>query len=150
MDPTAHRKVDLLGAVVANAYNLLIIAMFLARLADAPRVAYWLGLIALFSVVPLSYMLVTARAARRPPIYFIWLGLMILFQLAEVTLDYILVVEFRDVRWAVILYVVFFFAATGGMIGLASLAGKRWAVVTVVTFLAMAALAFVQRAVTGL
>ena len=149
MDPTAHRKVDLLGAVVANAYNLLIIAMFLARLADAPRVAYWLGLIALFSVVPLSYMLVTARAARRPPIYFIWLGLMILFQLAEVTLDYILVLEFRQVRWVVVLYVMLFFAATGGMIGLASLAGKRWAVATVVTFLVMAVLAFVQRAVTG-
>ena len=44
----------------------------------------------------------------------------------------------------------FIFAATGGMIGVASLAGAGWAIAAVILFLIMAVLAFVQRAVTGL
>jgi hypothetical protein len=50
----------------------------------------------------------------------------------------------------VIGYVTFFFAATGGMIGVASLASAGWAIAAVILFLVMAVLAFVQRAVTGL
>jgi len=44
----------------------------------------------------------------------------------------------------------FFFGATGGMIGAAAQAGKPWAIVTVLTFLVMATLAFIQRSMTGL
>jgi hypothetical protein len=44
----------------------------------------------------------------------------------------------------------FFFAATGGMIGVASQAGKSWSMATTIVFLIMAILAFVQRGVTGL
>jgi hypothetical protein len=44
----------------------------------------------------------------------------------------------------------FFFGATGGMIGVAAQAGRLWTSVTGVIFLTMAALAFIQRAMTGL
>jgi len=43
-----------------------------------------------------------------------------------------------------------FFAGTGGMVGVASLAGRGWTIAAAVLFLAMGILAFVQRAVTGL
>jgi len=43
-----------------------------------------------------------------------------------------------------------FFSGTGGMIGVASQAGRAWAVPTIVLFLMMTALSFVQRAVTGI
>jgi len=46
----------------------------------------------------------------------------------------------------VISYVTFFFAAAGGMIGVANLAGSGWAIAAVILFLIMAVLAFVQRA----
>ena len=38
----------------------------------------------------------------------------------------------------------------GGMIGVAAQAGKPWAIVTALTFLIMAMLAFTQRSMTGL
>jgi hypothetical protein len=44
----------------------------------------------------------------------------------------------------------FFFAATGGMIGVASQAGKSWAITTVIVFFVVAILAFIQRGITGL
>jgi hypothetical protein len=83
-------------------------------------------------------------------IYFVWLALMIMFLLFELIVDDILRIDFRAVRWAVVPYVVFFFAATGGMIGVAMQAGKRWTRLTCAMFLIMGALAFVQRGVTGL
>ena len=44
----------------------------------------------------------------------------------------------------------FFFAATGGMIGVAVQAGKPWTILTCIEFFFMAVLAFVQRGITGL
>jgi len=49
-----------------------------------------------------------------------------------------------------ILYVMCFFAGTGGLIGIASLAGKRWGTAAIVLFLVMTFLAFFQRAKTGM
>jgi hypothetical protein len=75
---------------------------------------------------------------------------MILFLFFELVVDDILRVDFRSVNWAVVPYVMFFFAATGGMIGVASQAGKSWAITTVIVFFIMAILAFIQRGITGL
>ncbi|MGB3860995.1 MAG: hypothetical protein WBE11_19670 [Candidatus Aminicenantaceae bacterium] len=67
----------------------------------------------------------------------------------ELLLDYVLKVDFRQNQGIVILYVTLFFAGTGGMIGVASHAGKVWTVVTVISFLIMSILAFIQRNITG-
>jgi hypothetical protein len=58
-------------------------------------------------------------------------------------------VEFRQTQWMVIGFVVLFFAGAGGMIGVASLAGREWTLSAIVLFLITAILAFVQRAMTG-
>lgn len=141
---------NLIGAVVANVNNLLIIALLLARIAKRDRLEYWLGLLFIFSILPLGYLFLSGFFQKRPFIYFLWLGLMIFYLILELFLDYILKIDFRNTRWMVITYVTIFFGATGGMIGLASLAGRGWMLITVITFLIMAVLAFVQRAITGM
>lgn len=140
----------LLGAIVAVADNLLIISLLLARLAGKPRVEYWLGVILILSIVPLLYLLISSSRTGQPLIYYTWLGLMIFFLCVELLLDYVLQVQFRTVRWMAITYVMLFFGATGGMIGVASRAGRGWMLGAVLTFLIMAAVAFYQRAKTGL
>ncbi|MFC1948611.1 hypothetical protein ACFLW0_00315 [Chloroflexota bacterium] len=75
---------------------------------------------------------------------------MIVFIIVEFLLDWYPKVDFRENLTIIIPYVMLFFGATGGMIGVASLAGKRWVVITVASFLIMAVLAFVQRQVTGM
>jgi len=55
----------------------------------------------------------------------------------------------RLVRWLVIPYVTLFFAATGGMIGIASRAGKVWTIAAALSFFAMTILSLVQRHITG-
>ena len=56
----------------------------------------------------------------------------------------------KRVRWMVITYVVLFFAGAGGLVGIASNAGKPWSIIAIVLFLIMTVLTFVQRAVTGM
>jgi hypothetical protein len=75
---------------------------------------------------------------------------MLAWLIVEALLDYILKVDFRNVRWMVISYVVLFFAGTGGMLGVARYAGRGWSISTIILFLIMAVLTFVQRAGTGM
>lgn len=59
---------------------------------------------------------------------------MLAYLVVEFMLDYVLKFEFRQSQRLVIPYVMLFFAGTGGMIGVASHAGKSWYIVTIVSF----------------
>jgi hypothetical protein len=144
------RTANLVGAITANVYMLLIIAVFSVRIVGWVGAGRWIGIVSSLVLIPLIYFFVVGLKTDRRAIYFVWLMLMSLFALFELIVDDILQVDFRSVRWAVVPYVMFFFAATGGMIGVASQAGKRWTRLTCAVFLIMAALAFVQRGITGL
>jgi hypothetical protein len=141
---------NLVGAITTNVYMLLIIAMFTARILKCLEIGRWIGIASSLVLIPLIYLFIVGLKTDRHLIYFMWLLLMILFTLFELIVDDILKVDFRSVRWEVIPYVMFFFAATGGMIGVAILAGKPWNILTYVMFFIMAVLAFVQRGITGL
>ena len=144
------RVSDLVGAITANVYMILIIVMFVARILGWLEIGRWVGLASSLVLIPLVYLFIVGLKTDRQAIYFVWLALMILFALFELIVDDILRVDFRSVQRAVIPYVMFFFAATGGMIGVAAQAGKPWSIVTSIVFLIMAVLAFVQRGITGL
>lgn len=77
--------------------------------------------------------------------YYIQLGRMVLFILFELILDYILGFDFRHNRWMVVGYATLFFAAIGGIIGLASLMGKSYNLVAIVMFFLVGFLAIFQR-----
>jgi len=120
----------LIGAITANVYMLLVMAVFIARILGQFQTGQWIGLASTLALIPLAYLFVVGLNTNRRRIYFVWLGLMILFVLFELIVDHILSIDFRSIQWAVALYVMFFFGATGGMIGVAAQAGKPWAVVT--------------------
>jgi len=144
------RVSDLVGAITANVYMLLIIIMFVARILGWLEVGRWVGIASSLVLFPLVYLFIVGFKTDRQVIYFVWLALMILFALFELIVDDILKIDLRSSQRVVIPYVMFFFAATGGMIGVASHAGKPWTIVTSAIFLIMATLAFVQRSVTGM
>lgn len=141
---------DLIGAIAAVLIYVLVILVLSARLAGSPRTEYGLGLALLFVALPLVYLLVIAAGHARPPLYYVQLSLMVGYLVVELLLDYVLKLEFRSVRWMTIGYVVLFFGGTGGMIGVASHAGKPWTYSAIGLFLSMAILAFIQRAKTGM
>ncbi len=143
-------RVNLYGAITANVINISTILLFVARLLEKPEIGHWIGIIIQFTIIPLFYLLYAARSLNRARIYYIQVSLMIVFIIVEFLVDWYPKIEFRNNLLIVIPYVMLFFGATGGMIGVASLAGKRWTVVTVLSFLIMLALAFIQRQITGM
>jgi hypothetical protein len=142
-------KINLLGALVAIAFYISASLVFIFRLLHKPQYGYWIGFFEFLLAVPLIYLLLTAPGLHRPVLYYIQIGCMLAWLVVEALLDYILKVDFRNVRWIVISYVVLFFAGTGGMLGVASHAGRSWSIPAILLFLVMAVLTFVQRAVTG-
>ena len=146
-----NEQVDLLGGILTVGYFCSMSLIFVLRLVGKTEIGRWLGLIQTVLAIPLvAYLLFTARQLERPRLYVIQVGLMLAFLVVELLVDYILKIDFRQVRWMVFAYVTFFFAATGGMIGVASQVGMGWMIAAVISYLVMGVLAFVQRAVTGL
>jgi hypothetical protein len=143
-------RTNLLGAVVAIAIYVSAILVFIFRLVGKSRYGFWIGYFELLLAIPMLFLLFTARALERPALYYVQIGCVLAWLAVEALLDYMLHIDFRNVRWMVIGYVVLFFAGTGGMLGVAANAGRGWAILAIALFLVMAVLIFVQRAVTGM
>jgi hypothetical protein len=143
-------KTNLLGAVTAIAFFVSAILVFAFRLLGKPEYGHKIGYFEFLLAIPLIYLLIQAPQLGRPALYYIQVACMLAWLVLEALLDYILKVDFRNVRWMVISYVVLFFAGTGGLLGVASNAGRGWSISAIILFLIMAILAFVQRAVTGM
>ena len=143
-------RINILGAILANAINLSTILVFIFRLLEKPNIGHWIGIIIQLSIFPLIYLLYTASQFNRRKIYYLWVILMMVFVIVEFLVDWYPTVDFRNNLSIVIPYVMLFFGATGGMIGVASYAGQKWTIMTVITFLIVFVLAFIKRGVTGM
>lgn len=143
-------KTNLLGASVAVPFFVSAILVFVFRLLGKPQYGHWIGYFEFLLAIPMLFLLIQAPQLERPALYYIQIGCMLAWLVVEALLDYILKMDFRHVRWIVISYVVLFFAGTGGLLGVATNAGRGWNIAAIVLFLIMAVLTFVQRAVTGM
>lgn len=148
MADTGHAS-TIAGAIVSISINSLLIFLFLARLKGMPRVEFWLGMAVVLHILPLLYLLVTAARYSRPAIYTLQIGLILAFLLLELLLDYLLKINFRQNTVIVIAYITLFYAGTGGLVGVASRAGKGWIWPSAISFLLMTALSLYQRQITG-
>jgi hypothetical protein len=142
-------KANLLGAIVALVFFVSAILVFVFRILGKPQYGHWLGYIEFLLAIPLVYLLITAPRLDRPALYSIQIVCMLAWLAVEALLDYILKIEFRQSRWAVIAYVVLFFAGSGGLLGVASNAGRGWMIASSILFLIMAVLTFLQRELMG-
>lgn len=140
----SKESINLLGSVITNINNILLIFLFLARIYKYPKVEYWLGVVFLLSIVPLTYMLIKAVESKKTMIYFVQISLMIGFIVVEFLLDYLLKLDFRQNQNYVIPFLILFYASLGGMIGIASHSGKQWTVITVITFLLMTIISLIM------
>jgi len=143
-------KTNLIGALTAVVFMASAILVFISRLVKRPQIGHWLGWLEILLLLPLLYLLIKAPQEGRPWLFYVQIICAMLWLVVELVLDYILKLDFRHTQWMVITYVVLFFAAAGGLLGIASNAGTGWKIVAIILFLVMAVLTFVQRAVTGM
>ena len=138
------------GAILTISIYLLCILVFISRLLNQPRIEFWAGFVLLLTAFPIIFLLLIDPRQPRPALYYLQVGLMLTYLVVQLLLDYIFQVDFRSTPWMVICYVTLFFAATGGMLGIAARAGRTWMLVSIGLFFVMAALAFIQRSITGI
>lgn len=143
-------KLNLVGACIAIFILLTGSLIFIFRLTNQQIAEYWTGIAFMLTAIPIVYLIYSSTNIERSTLYYIQLGLIIGFIVIELLLDYIFKIDFRHTKWMAISYTMLFFASTGGMIGVASQAGKTWSIISIILFLIMTALAFIQRAKTGL
>jgi hypothetical protein len=144
-------KANRIGLVTTLVIYSLYILMFLFRLLGMSDLGYSVAAFQFVFALPLIYLLLKARQLDRPALYTVQVCLMLFFLLVEFFLDYYFQIEFRQIRWAAILYITLFCASTGGLLGLTVYAENRtWRVLAIILFFVMVALAFVQRAITGM
>ena len=145
-----QEKLDVLGAVVAHVIFISSIITFASRIIFGLKPGHWVGTPILLMVFPLVYLLLRAPEFNRPFLYYVQIGIMLAWLIVLFLVDYVFRYDFRQTQWMVISYVVFYFAGTGGMIGIAALAGRAWTISAIILFFVTLILAFVMRAVTGL
>lgn len=111
----------LLGAIVAVTFYVSAMLVFVFRLLGKPQYGLWIGYFEFLLAIPMVFLLLKAPRLKQPAHYYVQIGCMLAWLLVELLLDYILKIDFRNVRWIVISYVVLFFAGTGGMLSVAAL-----------------------------
>ncbi len=139
-----------LGAFLALMILIAGNLVFIFRLMGLSKTEYWTGVAFLLMAFPILYLLYSAKELNRPVIYYLQLCLMLTFLIVEFILDYWFKIEFRSIKWIVVAYVTLFFASTGGMIGIASLAGRTFSIISIFLFFMMTFLAVFQRIKTGM
>ncbi len=143
-------KTNLLDALVAHIIFISSIITFISRLVFRLQPGHWIGTPLLLMALPLAYLLLKAPELQRPFLYYLQIGLMLLWILVLFLVDYLLRFDFRQTQWMVISFTVLYFAGIGGMIGVSAWAGRGWTISAIILFLVAGVLAFVQRAVTGI
>lgn len=117
-DPDLIVWADQLVVLIANLYNLLLAGIFLSRPRGMKRLERMLGLIGVGLGLPLTVALIINLGAERAWWFWVLPGLLLVFMLVELLLDYILRIEFRRTR-LLGPYLLLYYAALMGMIGYA-------------------------------
>jgi hypothetical protein len=145
-----QEKLDLVGAITAHVIFISSIITFASRMIFDLEPGHWVGTPILLMAFPLAYLLIRAPEFDRPLLYYIQIGIMLVWLVVLFLVDYVFEYDFRQTQWMVISFVVLAYAGIGGMIGIAAQAGRAWTISATVLFFIAAVLGFVQRAVTGI
>ena len=136
------KYIDLSIFVIANLTNLLLAVMFLYRARGRPGTGNAFGWVAVGLGIPLLAGALINAIAARPWWAIVLPGLLVLYDVVEFILDYLLKFDFRHSRWLGP-YLLLYYLALMGMIGYAFAVGKPFGFVTLVTyFINMAATAW--------
>jgi hypothetical protein len=138
----SFRSIDLSVVIIANLTNLLLALMFMFRGRGSAKIGSGVGWAAVILGIPLLVAAILNASAGRPWWSYVLPGLLILYDLVEFILDYLLKFDFRRSRWLGP-YLGLYYLALMGMIGYAFAVGRPFGFVTLVTyFLNLAATAW--------
>ena len=142
-----NQVIDLIIIVVANIFNFVVVVIMLSRPPGWKKFEYYLGLFNTGLILPLGVAVVFNAINRREWWTLVLPGLLILYLVIELLLDYILKYPFRQTRWLGP-YLGLFYLAQWMMIGYAFAVETVYGAITLETyFLTLGATAYSYRKV---
>ncbi len=135
IEPELNRSVDLVAVSLANLINVVMAALFTARISGFPQIQYVLGVVAMTMGFALGYIAFLNRRNRRDKWLTYLLTPILLFFIVDFFLDYVLASSFRSTS-LVIPYVALYYVGLWGLIGYSFRFDKKWGFVTLATYFA--------------
>ena len=130
---TDYQVVDLAVFAAANLMNVLLIGIFLSRPYGLKRAERVLGLISVCLALPLGLAAILNWWGQREWWTVVLPGLLAVFLVVELLLDYVLKADFRRTR-LLGPYLLLYYAAVMGMVGYSFLVGEVYGFVTLATY----------------
>lgn len=124
---------DLIVFSIANELNILFSLLFISRILKKAGTERKIGWIILFSGIPLVVLQILNLLKYRDWWVCVLLLPMIIFLVLDFVWDYMLNLEFRKSKLAVV-YIIFFYSGQIGMIGYAFSTGKIYGFITLITY----------------
>ena len=129
----SYRRIDSFVVYLANLINVIMAALFTARISGLPIVGNILGIVTIVLGFGLGYIaFMNWRNARDKWETYLLIPVFLFF-IVELLLDYILRIDFRNTAF-VGLYILFYYAGLWGLIGYAFRFEKKWGFLTLATY----------------
>jgi hypothetical protein len=125
---------DLLFVLSAVAFNLLIAAIFIAQKLGKDKVVKTFGILWLWLLIPLALVFVVYWQAGKEARILLYFGLIFLYMLAELLLDYVFKIDFRSKAITHVPYIILEYIALFSLIAIAFDIDQRWGMIVSICF----------------
>jgi hypothetical protein len=125
---------DAIFVLTAVAFNLLIAAIFVAQKFGREELVKTFGILWLWLIIPLALVFVAYWQAGREARVLLYFGLIFLYMLVELLLDYVFKVEFRSQPITHVPYIILEYIALFSLIAIAFDIDQRWGIAVSICF----------------
>ena len=125
---------DLMFILSAVAFNLLIAAIFVAQKLGREKLVKAFGILWLWLIIPLALVFVAYWQAGREARILFYFGLIFLYMLVELLLDYVFKIDFRSKPVMHVPYIILEYVALFSLIAIAFDIGQTWGMIVAICF----------------
>ena len=130
---------DLVFVITAIIFNLLIVGVYNAERQERHRLVRILGAAMICLAIPLAIVFIGYSIIGRDLWIMIYLGFILIYIFVELLLDFILKIEFRKKPILHIPYIILFYIASFGFIGISFSIDVTWGILVSISFWAVLA-----------
>jgi len=131
---TDYKKTDSIVVLIVNLINIVMAALFAARIFVFPQIVYFLGIVAMMLGFALGYIAFFNKKRKRDKWETYLLIPIFLFFVIDLVLDYVLAFDFRSIGVVVGPYILLYYVGLWGLIGYSFRFEKKWGFVTLATY----------------
>ena len=125
---------DLMFVISAAAFNLLIAAIFIAQKLGREKLVKTFGILWLWLIVPLALVFVWYWQEDRETRILVSFGLVFIYMLVELLLDYVFKVDFRSKAVTHVPYIILEYIALFSLIAIAFEIDRTWGTIIAICF----------------